>query len=93
MEGEADRVEWVVVGVGVNVNLDADDLPAGATSVREQVGDVDRRVFVQRLLEAFDGLRGDHDAILDAWCEHALTLGRRVRVETPGGGGFGSSAT
>jgi BirA family biotin operon repressor/biotin-[acetyl-CoA-carboxylase] ligase len=85
MEGEADRVEWIVVGVGVNANVDATGLPEGATSVREQVGDVDRRAFVQRLLETFDELRGAPEAILDTWTEHALTLSRRVRVETPGG--------
>jgi BirA family biotin operon repressor/biotin-[acetyl-CoA-carboxylase] ligase len=85
MEGEADRVEWVVVGMGVNVNLDGAALPAGATSVAEQVGPVQRRMFVQRLLETFDDLRGSPGEILDAWADHALTLGREVRVETPGG--------
>jgi len=85
MEGEADRVNWVVVGVGANVNVDAADLPETATSVRERVGDVDRRAFVQRLLEAFHDLLGDPDAVLDAWREQALTLGQRVRVETPSG--------
>jgi BirA family biotin operon repressor/biotin-[acetyl-CoA-carboxylase] ligase len=85
MEGEADRVSWVVVGVGVNANVDAADLPPGATSVREQAGDVDRRVLVQRLLEEFDPLRRDPDAVLDAWSGLALTLGREVRVETPSG--------
>jgi BirA family biotin operon repressor/biotin-[acetyl-CoA-carboxylase] ligase len=85
MEGEADRVEWVVVGVGVNVNVDADALPGSGTSVREQVGDVTRRTFVQRLLEAFDDLRGEPDDVLAAWEDHALTLGRAVRVETPAG--------
>jgi BirA family biotin operon repressor/biotin-[acetyl-CoA-carboxylase] ligase len=82
MEGEADRVSWLLVGVGVNANVDADSLPAGATSIRAEAGDVDRRVFVQRLLEAFHDLRGDPDTILDAWREYADTLGRRVRVET-----------
>jgi BirA family biotin operon repressor/biotin-[acetyl-CoA-carboxylase] ligase len=87
MEGEADRVSWLVVGIGINVNVDTDALPAEtpATSVREQVGDVDRRVFTQRLLEEFDALRGDLDRAVDAWREYADTLGRRVRVETPGG--------
>ncbi|WP_254535094.1 biotin--[acetyl-CoA-carboxylase] ligase [Halomarina litorea] len=86
MRGEADRVGWVVVGIGVNADAGSDDLPAGATSLRVETGErVDRRVFTQRLLESFDGLRGDPDAILDAWREHALTLGQRVRVETPGG--------
>jgi BirA family biotin operon repressor/biotin-[acetyl-CoA-carboxylase] ligase len=85
MEGEADRVSWLVVGVGVNANVDAADLPPGATSVREEAGDVPRRAFVQRLLEEFHSLREDPDAVLPAWREYASTLGRRVRVETPGG--------
>jgi BirA family biotin operon repressor/biotin-[acetyl-CoA-carboxylase] ligase len=83
MEGEADRVSWVVVGVGVNAGVPASALPGTATSLRELGADVDRRAFVQRFLEAFDDLRGDPDSILPAWREHALTLGRRVRVETP----------
>jgi BirA family biotin operon repressor/biotin-[acetyl-CoA-carboxylase] ligase len=94
MEGEADRVSWVVVGIGVNLNVDETDLPpaADATSVRacrERAGheetDVPRRLFVQRLLEEFHDLREDPDAVLPAWREYASTLGRRVRVETPGG--------
>lgn len=82
MEGEADRVSWVVVGLGVNVNVDADALPPGATSVREQVGDVERRAFVQRLVERFHELRSSPGEILPAWRDHSLTLGRRVRLET-----------
>ncbi|MFC6824620.1 biotin--[acetyl-CoA-carboxylase] ligase [Halopelagius fulvigenes] len=85
MEGEADRVSWLVVGIGVNANVDAADLPPGATSIREEAGDVDRRAFVQRLLEEFHSLREDTEAVLPAWREYASTLGRRVRVETPGG--------
>lgn len=87
MEGEADRVSWLVAGIGVNANIDAADLPEGATSIREQLGgeDVDRRVFVQRLLEEFTALRENPDDVLPAWREHSATLGQRVRVETPGG--------
>ena len=85
MEGEADRVSWAVVGIGVNANVAADRLPDDATSVQNEVGPVDRRAFVQRLLETFDELRADPDAVLPAWRDYAATLGRRVRVETPGG--------
>ncbi len=88
MEGEADRVSWLVVGPGVNANVDADALPPGATSLRAEVGDVDRRLFLQRVLETIHGLTGegaDVGEVLDAWRDHAATLGRRVRVETPGG--------
>ncbi|MEF8774760.1 MAG: biotin--[acetyl-CoA-carboxylase] ligase, partial [Halobacteriales archaeon] len=85
MEGEAGRASWVVLGVGVNANVEPGDLPEGATSIREQAGDIDRRRFLQRLLESFDDLRASPGAALDAWREHSLTLGRDVRVETPSG--------
>ena len=88
MEGEADRVSWLVVGIGVNANVDRDALPSGATSLRAEVGDVDRRAFLQRVLEGIHDLTregADLRAVLDAWREHASTLGRRVRVETPRG--------
>ncbi|MCG1003675.1 MULTISPECIES: biotin--[acetyl-CoA-carboxylase] ligase [Halobacterium] len=85
MEGEASRVSWVVVGVGVNVDVDPEELAGDATSVRAEGGETDRRLFVQRFLERFDALRGDPEAILDAWRERAATLGERVRVETADG--------
>jgi BirA family biotin operon repressor/biotin-[acetyl-CoA-carboxylase] ligase len=83
MEGEADRVSWVVVGIGVNANVSADALPEGATTIRNEVGEIDRRVFVQRLLERFDELRCDPESAVEAWRERTATLGQRVRVETP----------
>ncbi|ELY50053.1 biotin--[acetyl-CoA-carboxylase] ligase [Natronolimnohabitans innermongolicus] len=85
MEGEMDRVEWLAVGIGVNANIDSTDLPEGATSIREEAGDVDRRRFVQRLLETFDEYRTDLESVVPAWRELALTLGQRVRVERPSG--------
>ncbi|EJN59180.1 biotin--[acetyl-CoA-carboxylase] ligase [Halogranum rubrum] len=86
MEGEADRVSWLIAGIGVNANVDAADLPEGATSLREQLGeDVDRRVFVQRLIAEFVALCEHPDDILPAWREHSATLGQRVRIETPRG--------
>jgi BirA family biotin operon repressor/biotin-[acetyl-CoA-carboxylase] ligase len=89
MRGEADRIAWLVVGIGCNANVDPEALPAGATSLREGVGDVSRRELVQRLLREFEALRADPDSILPAWREHALTLGRRVRVETARGESVG----
>jgi len=85
MEGEADRIEWLVVGIGLNANVDPDDVPAeDATSLRAERGDVDRRVLTQRLVEAFYNLHADHEAVVPAWREYADTPGRQVRVETGG---------
>ena len=80
MEAEADRIGWIAVGIGVNADIDADDLPEGATSIREEVGEFDRRVFVQRLLELFSEY-SDLEGVVSDWRELALTLGQRVRVE------------
>ena len=104
MEGEADRIAWLVAGIGVNANVDVTALPDGATALEAARGEpVDRRRFVGTLLERFAALagtpdkpdridrgnrmdRGDRmDRILPAWREHTSTLGRRVRVDTPGG--------
>ncbi|MBC9987170.1 biotin--[acetyl-CoA-carboxylase] ligase [Haloferax sp. AS1] len=85
MEGEADRVSWLVIGPGINVNLDPADLPEGATSVAAEAAPIERRAFVQRVLERFDELRDDLDTVLPAWRERADTLGRRVRVHTASG--------
>ncbi|MFP9192060.1 biotin--[acetyl-CoA-carboxylase] ligase [Natronosalvus vescus] len=81
MEGETDRIEWLVMGIGLNANLSRESLPEGATSVRAEVGDVDRRIFVQRVLEAFDEYRSDLEAVVPAWRDLAATPGQRVRVE------------
>ena len=83
MEGEADRVAWLVVGIGVNANVDPSGLPAGATSLRAVRGDpVDRRAFVCDVLERYAELTADLETALSAWRDRAITLGGRVRVET-----------
>jgi BirA family biotin operon repressor/biotin-[acetyl-CoA-carboxylase] ligase len=85
MEGEADRVGWLVVGVGLNANVDPGEVPDDrATSLRAERGDVDCRRLTQRLLEELHSLHRNQDAVVPAWREYADTLGRRVRVETGG---------
>jgi len=84
MEGEADRVSWLIAGIGVNANIDAETLPEGSATLRTEIGeDVDRRLFVQRLLESLDEQLQHHDAVLDRWREYSSTLGQDVRVELP----------
>ncbi|AUX10193.1 biotin--[acetyl-CoA-carboxylase] ligase [Halalkaliarchaeum desulfuricum] len=85
-ETEGDRLSWLVVGVGINANVDPGVLPPGATSLRGTLGeDVDRQVAIRELLDRFHELASDPDAVLPAWRERAITLGRRVRVETEDG--------
>ncbi|GIV85649.1 MAG: hypothetical protein KatS3mg052_2656 [Candidatus Roseilinea sp.] len=82
-----DRLEYAVLGIGLNVNTRFDDAPEEvrqrATSLREALGQaVDRDVVLQRLLAAF----GARYAMLPAspladYLRYLDTLGRRVRLQ------------
>jgi len=93
MEGEAERVAFVLVGIGVNVNLDPAALPPElakyATSLRAVSGAaLDRVAFTARLLGALEArygqyLAGGFAAIRPAFEATALLTGRAVRVSGP----------
>jgi BirA family biotin operon repressor/biotin-[acetyl-CoA-carboxylase] ligase len=91
MEGEADRVSWIIVGIGINANVDSENVPETATTIREQVGDVNRAAVTRALLERFEELRATPGAVVDAWRKRAITLGRQVRVETSDGAMLGEA--
>ena len=82
----ADRVDYAVVGIGLNVNVDFADQPEladTATSILLQIGHaVDRlRVLaavIERFAARFDGLNSD--SLRAAWAQRLVTLGRRVEA-------------
>jgi len=91
---EGDRVAWLVLGIGVNVTLEATDLPpelAGiATSLAIAAGAAqDRVAFAEALLLRLetwlDRLRADGLApVLDLYRDYFRMRGSRVRVGGPG---------
>jgi BirA family biotin operon repressor/biotin-[acetyl-CoA-carboxylase] ligase len=88
------RVASLVLGIGVNVNLQAAELPAElvpiATSLRIASGrPADRVAVAERLLERLEGEldrleREGFAAVLDAWRKSFRMQGERVRVGGPG---------
>lgn len=86
------RLQWAIIGIGVNANVDRDDLPPGSISLQDLVGGVDRTAVTEALLAAFDRLRGDQAGVVEAWRTHTVTLGRRVEITT-GDGSFTGVAT
>lgn len=95
---ERDSVRGVALGIGLNVNMTRQAMPAvlrrTATSLRQVSGHVhDRTVLLRRLLQALDHWYGRltspapgnvaGDGILQAWRRWTETLGRRVKVMTP----------
>jgi BirA family biotin operon repressor/biotin-[acetyl-CoA-carboxylase] ligase len=88
------RVGFVVLGLGVNLNLVPADLPpevaAGATSFAACLGrPVDRAVVARRLLEALDAWldryrRDGFGPVCEAWSRLGALAGRRLAVAIGG---------
>jgi BirA family transcriptional regulator, biotin operon repressor / biotin---[acetyl-CoA-carboxylase] ligase len=85
--GEGRSVDFVVLGIGLNANLDPEDLGLAerdVSTLRSELGrDVDLRALLESLLSHLDAELGkirDFGAILDDWRALNCTLGERVRV-------------
>jgi BirA family biotin operon repressor/biotin-[acetyl-CoA-carboxylase] ligase len=92
LAAEPDRVHWVVIGVGVNVNARTEDFPeelrGEVTSILlERGGPAPRALFAAACLTALEEWLDRHaeegfGAIRAAWRERSVTLGREVSVRT-----------
>ncbi len=84
MSAEADRVNFVVLGIGINVNSDKKSLPPGATSLFEITKKpVDRKELARKILMELEKdytrlKEGRFEQIAREWEEHSSTSGKRV---------------
>jgi len=89
---EIDSIDYMIVGVGLNVNTPAGRFPAElrerATSIATEIGHrVDRteilRVFLERLERYYDLIgRKGFTPVIKRWRELSDMSGRRVRVHS-----------
>jgi BirA family biotin operon repressor/biotin-[acetyl-CoA-carboxylase] ligase len=94
IHSEMDRVHFVILGLGINVNLDERMFPreiqSMATSLKIEMGQpVSRKKFFGSLLKELEEwygifLKEGSGAILKAWKERAQIEGKRVRVTSFG---------
>ena len=83
MEGEADRVNWVIIGFGINANVDEVDLPPRGSSLESIRGSpIERRQIVHDVVDRIDWYTTHLDEAVDAARAYSETIGRRIRVET-----------
>ena len=87
MNAEMDKVNFVVIGIGLNVNNDKKSLIAQATSLKEQQQkEINRLVLLQELLRRIENnylfweAQGAQE-IINKWRNFTLTLGTRVKVD------------
>ncbi|CAB5099974.1 Biotin operon repressor / Biotin--protein ligase (EC (EC (EC (EC [Olavius algarvensis associated proteobacterium Delta 3] len=85
MEGEADRVNYLNIGVGINVNNNPTRREPNAVSLKELTGKTMSRKniladFLDRFRHRLD--KGLDSEVIQEWKTCTDTIGRRVRVET-----------
>ncbi|MDP2911009.1 MAG: biotin--[acetyl-CoA-carboxylase] ligase, partial [Candidatus Omnitrophota bacterium] len=86
MSAETDKINFVIIGIGININTKKDALPKGATSLLEESGrEISRVEFVKGIFRNMDKLYGIFKAgniedIIKEYKEFSNFLGTRVQV-------------
>src|SRR5271169_871148 len=90
MKTGADRIDYAVIGIGININLDSDDMPDNirdiATSVRLQTGQPQPRTqYAVEIIKSLDSLytillNSGKGPIIDSWRSLTSTIGHTVTV-------------
>jgi BirA family biotin operon repressor/biotin-[acetyl-CoA-carboxylase] ligase len=85
MEADSDRMAWVSIGIGLNVNNDPVLATREATSIRRLLGrPASRRDILTELLDRLERRLDDGrlEGVVDEWKAISCSLGRPVRVAT-----------
>jgi len=91
LNAETERVRFIVIGIGINVNTPVSVLPENATSLKKELGKkISRVVLVQEVLQCLEKWYGNmqlegFSPMIEQWKVFSCTLGKRVRVTNPGG--------
>src|ERR1051326_3232950 len=90
MNGEIDTVKYVILGIGLDVNLGANEFPADlrklATSLKIESGEpLDRAELAAEILRELDRdytrvCTGQFEAVAAEWEERCNTIGRSVAI-------------
>ncbi|MBI4846827.1 MAG: biotin--[acetyl-CoA-carboxylase] ligase [Candidatus Omnitrophica bacterium] len=87
MSAEQDLINFIVLGVGINVNNQQDKLPAHATSLSLKLKKkIDRIELLKKLLYElekgyFDLGKKQFSHMIDEWRNFSLTLGHRIKIK------------
>jgi BirA family biotin operon repressor/biotin-[acetyl-CoA-carboxylase] ligase len=91
---EGNRLEYAIVGVGINANIDGDsfpeDLQGSVTSLRYELGrDVEKEKILESILgeleRDYNKLKsGGFQPILEEWKDNNCVLGAHVKVQGSG---------
>lgn len=94
LDAETERIRYLILGIGVNVNMQADQFPNDlrypATSLAMVSGaEVSRLLFTRNLLEQIDRLYHQYqlegfEPIMQTWQDYFVLTGQQVEVDCQG---------
>lgn len=87
---QVDRLDYAVVGVGLNANNDTAAFPGQwrSTSLAARLGkSIDRCALIAAILNEMEQALDDMESheLYEEWCSRSLTLGKRVRISSAEG--------
>jgi len=85
LEAEVDRVAFINIGIGLNVNNDPSPIEPAATSLKNILGrKVSIKEILVRYLDLFEAQMQTpaYDEVIEQWKQFTVTLNRDVRVVT-----------
>ncbi len=85
LEAETDRVLYLNIGIGINVNNDPSGVESAATSLKKIAGrQISKKMLLIRFLTEFEVRlkKGDFENVIPEWKKYTVTLNRRVRIVT-----------
>jgi len=94
IHSEVDRVHFIILGIGINLNMDEGMFPKElrslATSLKREMGrTISRKAFLHILLEELEQwyetfLKKGPASILKGWRDHAQIAGKQVKISAFG---------
>jgi BirA family transcriptional regulator, biotin operon repressor / biotin---[acetyl-CoA-carboxylase] ligase len=86
MEAETDRVRFINIGMGINVNNDPMPREPMAVSLKKIMDrDVSKKKLLSRFLDEFENRLNSNstlDSVISEWKSYSVTMGRQVKIVT-----------
>ena len=85
LEAETDRVLFINIGMGINVNNDPSGVEPGASSLKKITGrEISKKILLARFLAEFEERikRAEFENVISEWKRYSITLNRRVKIVT-----------
>ncbi len=87
VKAEIDKINYAIIGIGINVNNEISSFVPEAISLKEILKkELKRKDIIKELIKNFkDLLEMESIKILNLWKDKSLTLGRKVKIIHPEG--------